>query len=121
MGVLEQHKDKDMTIACVAEGPGGFIHALVDYRFKQQKGALKFNQDSYHAITLKMSGETRNAKDWSDKRSGRTFKRLKNYGAKINLSYGETEDGDLLKIANINHFSDKLRNKCQLVTGDGGI
>lgn len=88
MGVLDQYREKSLTIACLAEGPGGFIHALVDYRFKQQKGALKFHQDAYHAITLKMSAETRNAKDWSDKRSSRTFKRLKNYGPKINLSYG---------------------------------
>ena len=55
MGVLDGLKEKSLTIACLAEGPGGFIHALIDYRFKQQKGALKFHQDSYHAITLRMS------------------------------------------------------------------
>lgn len=36
-GVLDDMKNKEMSIGCVAEGPGGFIHALVDYRLRQQK------------------------------------------------------------------------------------
>ena len=30
--VIEKYKDKIITIACVAEGPGGFIHCLLDFR-----------------------------------------------------------------------------------------
>lgn len=61
-------ENKEMSIGCVAEGPGGFIHALVDYRLKQQRGQLRIKRDCYNAITLRISGDTRNAKDWSDKR-----------------------------------------------------
>ncbi len=35
--MLDDMKNKEMSIGCVAEGPGGFIHALVDYRLRQQK------------------------------------------------------------------------------------
>jgi len=32
MGVLDKYENKQLTIGCIAEGPGGFIHALIDYR-----------------------------------------------------------------------------------------
>ena len=87
-----------MSIGCVAEGPGGFIHALVDYRIRQQKGQLRRRVDTYNSITLKIDGDTRNAKDWSDHRGTKLFKRLRDdAGQRINLSYGATGTGDLLK------------------------
>lgn len=53
-GVLEGMKDKPLSIGCVAEGPGGFIHALVDYRLRQQRNEMKLQRDTYNAITLKI-------------------------------------------------------------------
>lgn len=32
LGVLQKYKNKPITFGCVAEGPGGFIHALIDFR-----------------------------------------------------------------------------------------
>lgn len=32
LGVLAEYKNRPLIIGCVAEGPGGFIHALLDYR-----------------------------------------------------------------------------------------
>lgn len=50
MDVFKDVKDKAIRIASVAEGPGGFIHALIDYRLKQSEP-----KDKYYAITLKIT------------------------------------------------------------------
>lgn len=50
MGVFDGKQKQKINIGCVAEGPGGFIHALMDYRLKNY--GIK---DKYRAITLKMS------------------------------------------------------------------
>ena len=76
-GVLAGTEDRQLSIGCVAEGPGGFIHALVDYRLRQQRHSLRRKKDVYNSITLKIDGNTRNAKDWSDGRGKKLFKRLR--------------------------------------------
>jgi hypothetical protein len=58
-----------LNIASVAEGPGGFIHALIDFRLKNAPDI----KDKYYAITLKIGEDTRNAKDWSDPRGKTHF------------------------------------------------
>ena len=75
----------------MAEGPGGFIHAMIDYRLKQ---AIK--KDKFFSITLKIDENTRNAKDWSDYRANSYFQSMKGIGYTIKLSYGKTGTGDLL-------------------------
>ena len=102
----------------MAEGPGGFIHAMIDYRLKH---ALK--TDKFYSITLKIDENTRNAKDWSDFRAKSYFQSMKDIGYSIKLSYGETGTGDLLLPQNADYFADKdlESKKSYLVTGDGGI
>lgn len=85
----------------MAEGPGGFIHALIDYRIKHSAPI-----DKYYAITLKISSNTRNAKDWSDFRGKDHFDQMRSLGYKIKLSYGQTGTGDLLKPENIDYFAE---------------
>lgn len=121
LGVLSQFKCKPLTIGCVAEGPGGFIHSLIDYREKQHQGVDCPPRDHFYAITLRMDESTRNAKDWSDNRGKRLFGTLRGFGYKIRLSYGKTGTGDLLKPENIEAFQEEIGKKCELVTGDGGI
>jgi hypothetical protein len=103
--VLDQYRNKQLSIGCVAEGPGGFIHALIDYRIKQQRNELTLQKDYYNAITLKIDSNTRHAKDWSDQRASKLFNQLRRMGQSINLSYGKTGTGDLLKTQNIEYFS----------------
>ena len=64
MGVFEGKETEKQTIASVAEGPGGFIHALIDYRLSHGK-----EMDDFYSITLKIDENTRNAKDWDDYRA----------------------------------------------------
>ena len=35
--VLKNYKNKPIKVACLAEGPGGFIHCLIDARNLQNK------------------------------------------------------------------------------------
>lgn len=117
--VLDPFKDKAINIANLAEGPGGFIHCLFDFRNRQNGGNWK--NDNYNAITLK-SGPTNNSLDWQYKNADKYFKKIKSQGYQLNLSYGNG-DGNLLDISNIQYFSDKdlKGQKCALVTADGGI
>ena len=101
MGVFDGKERESLTIASVAEGPGGFIHALIDYRLRH---ALK--KDIFYAITLKIDENTRNAKDWSDFRAKSYFQSMRSIGYSINLSYGKTGTGDLLLEENADHFAD---------------
>lgn len=80
-------------------------------------------KDQFSSITLRIDENTRNAKDWSDPRGKTFFDEMRMDGYLINLSYGESGTGDLLKVSNIDYFAEKdLDNeKCYLVTGDGGI
>lgn len=78
-------------------------------------------KDHYNAITLKIDSNTRHAKDWSDQRASKLFGQLRRVGQSINLSYGKTGTGDLLNTQNIEYFSNEIKKKCELVTGDGGI
>lgn len=91
MGIFDGKEDQPLTIASVAEGPGGFIHAMIDFRCKHSN-----QTDSYYAITLKIDENTRNAKDWSDYRAKAFFDSMRSFGYSINLSYGQTGTGDLL-------------------------
>lgn len=93
MGVFQSKKDVPIRIASVAEGPGGFLHALIDYRLKNSPDL----KDKYYSITLRITQDTRNAKDWSDFRSKSYFDQMRQIGYKIKLSYGKTDTGDLLK------------------------
>ena len=85
MGVLNGLKDKELSIGCLAEGPGGFIHGLVDYRLRQQRGNLKVLSDTYNSITLRIDNNTRNAKDWSDRRAQSLFDRLRDQVMMLSL------------------------------------
>jgi len=121
-GVLKRYEGKALTVANVAEGPGGFIHCLIDYR-KLQNG-FEWNKDSYHGITLKI-GKDNDAKalDWDSPRAAEYFSHVRSNGHNVVLSYGSDGTGNMFKLENLEHFVNKdlQGKKCQLVTGDGGI
>jgi len=121
-GVLSRYKEEGLTVANVAEGPGGFIHCLIDYR-KNQNG-VDWNKDSYHSITLKI-GQNNDAKalDWDERRSKEYFELARSKNHNVILSYGADGTGNMFKLVNLEHFvnNDLKNKKCQLVTGDGGI
>lgn len=118
--LLDQFQNKPIRIGNLAEGPGGFIHALIDYR-KQQNGG-EWKSDEYFGITLKKKDSTDGVMDWNHPKPSEYFNLMTKSGYQLNLTYG-SGSGDLLDVSNIKHYVEKdLQNrKCHLVTADGGI
>lgn len=126
--VLKKFRGKKMNIACLAEGPGGFINCLIDFRNKQNESHSRMNkqsfwyEDNYHSITLKIPKDAGNfALDWDYPKSHKYFERMRKFGYKLNLGYGKG-DGNMLKTENLWYFvNEQVKEKCELVTADGGI
>jgi 23S rRNA U2552 (ribose-2'-O)-methylase RlmE/FtsJ len=92
--------------ACLAEGPGGFIHCLNDLSYRQENLIHRC-----YGITLYSSD--RKIPYWNQM----IIKNKKNI-----LSYGEDKTGDLYKLNNAKHFIKHVGNNfCHLVTADGGF
>jgi DNA-directed RNA polymerase subunit E'/Rpb7/23S rRNA U2552 (ribose-2'-O)-methylase RlmE/FtsJ len=119
--VLDKYKDIPLRFANLAEGPGGFIQCLIDYRNLQHHSEWK--KDAYHAITLKSSGPRSGIQDWEYSEGSAYFEVLQKHQYNVNLSYGHTGNGDLTKMENILHFTQDIvgEKKCQFITADGGI
>jgi 23S rRNA U2552 (ribose-2'-O)-methylase RlmE/FtsJ len=95
----------------IAEGPGGFIECLLDYRKKRN-----INIKNIYGITLL----TRSSLD-----NKIPFWKLNMdicIDNNIYLNRKNDNSGDLYQISNIDKFVQKVgRNTCQLVTADGGF
>ena len=102
--------NKNITVFCLAEGPGGFVEAICNYR----KYFSTNNNDDIKCMTLKSyKGDI---PGW--KKSFRIFKENHN----IEIYYGTDGTGDLYKTDNLEHLEQKMQNnKCDLVTAEGGL
>jgi cap2 methyltransferase len=90
--------------ACLAEGPGGFIHCLNDiqndYNFKKNYGITLISYD-------------KNIPYWNQQ----ILINKNNY-----ISRGFDNTGNIYSIKNVKHFINEVGdNKCNLVTADGGF
>ena len=104
--LLDKYGYNKIKTAHIAEGPGGFIEALVNKR--------KNSYDELNAITLKSSKKEipgwRKAKIFLEKHPN------------IKIYYGEDNTGDIYNVKNIIHFRNKVGfNSCDLITADGGF
>ena len=100
-------KECDLNFASIAEGPGGFIEAIINYRKK-----YKFS-DKLHAITLKSVN-----KDIPGWNKATNFLRK---NPNVVISYGSDDTGNIYNIENIKHFRDNFKSNAYLVTADGGF
>ena len=96
---------KDQTFSCIAEGPGGFIQCIHDIYKKKD-----LNINDVYAITL--ISEDRKIPYWN-------VNILKN--PKNNIHYGKDKTGDIYKLANALDYIKSHKDKCYLVTSDGGF
>jgi 23S rRNA U2552 (ribose-2'-O)-methylase RlmE/FtsJ len=112
-----------ITTAHLAEGPGGFLEAVLFFRQRIIK--IYPLQDHYYGITL--NPYSKEIPGWN-KASGI----IKQYRKNIEIDYGIDQTGDLYKVQNIRSFSDKVINNnndnsnsnsngAELVTADGGF
>lgn len=118
--VLEGTTGRPLKIANLAEGPGGFIQALLDFRNRQH--TTEWKEDQYYAITMKKDPSHDKVMDWNYSPAKNYFDLVNKQGYHVKLSWGQTEDGNLINVDNIRSFSREIGDtKCDLITGDGGI
>jgi 23S rRNA U2552 (ribose-2'-O)-methylase RlmE/FtsJ len=102
-------RDKHIRSAHIAEGPGGFMQAIIDVAEKERRFVKKM-----HGITLK-----------SDKYYIPGWKKstyfLKKYSDIINISYGKDGSGDIYIKENQDNFISNINVKVDLFTADGGF
>lgn len=99
--------DKDVQINSfhLAEGPGGFIEAIIHLHPN--------SEDQYIGMTLQSSDV--DIPGW--KKSNDFLKKNKN----IILENGPKKNGDLFEIDNLRYCYGKYKNKFDIITGDGGF
>jgi hypothetical protein len=90
----------------LAEGPGGFIEAVLNYR--NNLG------DMYYGMTIEDSTDTE-VPGW--KKTANFLQKHSN----IVLEKGADLTGNILNVDNFKHVIAKYKNKCEFVTGDGGF
>lgn len=99
---------RPLNIAYVAEGPGGFIQGIVEYR-KLQK--VDHVIDKHVAITLVSRRRSvpcwKLPREWADENN-------------VEFCYGHDGTGDIYNIENVRAFADKCKG-FDIVTADGGF
>ena len=98
--------DSPLVAFSFAEGPGGFLQALLHLR--------KNSADKYHGMTLARPSKTsvpgwRKAKDFLNKHPN------------VKVHLGLTGDGDMMSAPSLLHSFRKHGGTCDIVTGDGGF
>ena len=94
-----------MTSFHLAEGPGGFIEALSNYR--------KNPTDTYYGMTL--------MEDKDDIPKWKKKEIYLNIHKNIQLEYGSDNTGNLYHKSNIKYVYDTYKHSIDFVTGDGGF
>lgn len=108
-------KTDSVATAHLAEGPGGFIEAVCNYRQQTNKDGVIRQQDRYYGMTL-IDHQNKEVPDWSK------ASKLLHQFPQIKLCVGNDGTGDLYKIQNIQSLVNEVgEQSCDLVTGDGGI
>ena len=99
-----------IKVAGLAEGPGGFIEAVINYR-KKFKNTCKL--DKVYGITLRSCDK--DIPGWN--KAANFLKKNEN----VSVHYGEDNTGNIYNIDNIESFSKLFNKDADLVTADGGF
>lgn len=91
----------------LAEGPGGFIEALVNMRENRN--------DQYIGMTILDDDVDPSIPAW--KKSERFLKNNPN----VYIEKGRDQTGDILSLDNFDHCIDAYRSSMDIITGDGGF
>jgi 23S rRNA U2552 (ribose-2'-O)-methylase RlmE/FtsJ len=103
--ILEQFNHRSIKTFHLAEGPGGFIEAMMFLRNN--------TEDVYHGMTL--INENRNVPRWTKLQNKFRF------SSRIKYEYGASGNGDLLNVKNLEYCFNKYGNSMDMLTGDGGF
>lgn len=116
--------NRSIVGAHLAEGPGGFIQATMNYRdlynSKYSKG------DRFYGITIHTGGKSLDMNqrfiDYYEKEKPQRLYITKTHHPREVTKSSNKTDGDLTKLSTIKHFAKQFSGKkADLVTGDGGF
>lgn len=101
------YQEKDITVTCLAEGPGGFIEAIIKHR--------KDKFDRVFGFTLKSNN--RNIPNW--RKMHYSLGKLNRNGRlnpNVDLQYGDIyQEQDIMK------FMERVKSVSTIITADGGF
>lgn len=100
--------DEPIKIGALAEGPGGFIEATINYR----KRFINTN-DEITAITLHSTNK--DVPGWT--KSKNFLKKNQN----VTINYGSDGTGDLYNLENIKAYAALFNHDADFITADGGF
>jgi 23S rRNA U2552 (ribose-2'-O)-methylase RlmE/FtsJ len=100
-----------MTSFHLAEGPGGFVEALITYR--ENNNTIN-SKDIYYGMTL-INDEDENIPGW------KKSKYFLNKHQNVKIITGKDKTGNLLNVDNLWYCYDNYKNSIDLITGDGGF
>jgi 23S rRNA U2552 (ribose-2'-O)-methylase RlmE/FtsJ len=106
---LEKNKNTSLNILGLAEGPGGFIEAMNEWRKKY----TPYIRDTLIGITLKSTNK--------DIPGWKKTHRYLNENRNIKIEYGTDETGNIYHILNVKFLFKKYNNSFDIVTADGGF
>lgn len=102
--------EEPIKMAGLAEGPGGFIEAMINFRKKFKNTCL---QDKVYGITLR--SVDKDIPGWT--KAGHFLKKNQN----VHISYGKDGTGNIYNLDNIVEFARGFNNNATLITADGGF
>jgi 23S rRNA U2552 (ribose-2'-O)-methylase RlmE/FtsJ len=95
----------------LAEGPGGFVEALITYR--ENNNTIN-SKDIYYGMTL-INDNDENIPGW------KKSKYFLNKHQNVKIITGKDKTGNLLNVDNLWYCYDNYKNSIDLITGDGGF
>lgn len=118
-------KSKSFRSAHLAEGPGSFIQATMFFRDRYSKFS---NTDRYYAITIHSEDDEENIPEMERKfinyyanEKPKRFYMHKTYNKQIAGGSKTKDNGDITDTKTIINFKKEIKDKVDLVTGDGGF
>ncbi len=113
---------ESMTMVGLAEGPGSFIQAFVEFREKY----FEPSKDTVYGLTINTNNTININKEMVDninKRYDNMISVLKTNGTKASSKTTKTlsTNGDLTKVETIEYIRENIKKKADLVTADGGF
>jgi 23S rRNA U2552 (ribose-2'-O)-methylase RlmE/FtsJ len=112
----ELHEPKSMTSFHLAEGPGGFIEALIHVRSKlaSSTSTIHCQNDVHYGMTL--LNVDASCPGW---KKSKGF--LEMHRNRVCIETGADGTGNIISSSNFEHCASKYKNACHLITADGGF
>ena len=118
--------DKKMTVASLAEGPGAFIQAVIQYRKSLN---FEIKKDKLFGVTIHPEKGNyiemgKQFMSFYDKNYPKMLKIHKTYPLEKSQKYKNRDNGDITSVKTISNFKktvEKSKKYADLVTADGGF